>query len=404
MEGMTSRRTLWLIVAGVVLVGAVVAGFLPRAVPVDLVAATRGPLTVTVEEEGKTRVIDRYVVSAPVAGYARRNELDVGDLVKKGDPLLELEPLRSDVLDPRRRAEAEARVASARSAMLAAEQNASAAEADEELARLELERIEKLGRIQYVSAGELDRARAQARSAAANLRSAQFALEVAHHELDAAQTALEYSAATDGNDSPEMVDVRSPVDGRVLRLLRESEGVVASGESLVELGDPTALEVEVDVLSSDAVRIAPGTRVVFHRWGGEGALDGVVRVVEPTGFTKISALGVEEQRVLVISDITSPAEDWSRLGDGYRVEASFVLWHEDDVLQVPASALFRHKGSWATFVHEDGRAVLTPVTSGARNGLQVQILAGLEEGTEVVIHPGDDVAPGGAIKTRPPAR
>jgi HlyD family secretion protein len=397
---MKTGRAWWLGLIGVLVVAAVVAGFLPRPVAVDLAPVTRGPLTVTVEEEGKTRVIDRYVVSAPVAGFARRIELDVGDPVGRGDRLLALEPLRSDVLDPRRRAEAEAQVASARSAMHAAEQNAAAAEADEELARLELVRIEKLGRIRYVSEGELDRARAQARAASATLRSAQFALEVARHELDAAETALEYSAASDGSEPPETVAVRSPVDGRVLRLMRESEGVVASGAPLIEVGDPKALEVEVDVLSSDAVRIAPGTPVRFERWGGDEPLAGVVRVVEPTGFTKISALGVEEQRVLVISDITSPPAAWERLGDGYRVEAAFILWEGEDVLQVPASALFRHGEGWAVFVHRDGRAALTPVVTGARNGLRVQILDGLEDGQEVVVHPSDDLSPGGRIRTR----
>ena len=397
---MKSRRSLWLALVGVLVVAGVVAGFLPRPVPVDLAPVTRGPLTVTVEEEGKTRVIDRYVVSAPVAGFARRIELDVGDPVSRGDRLLTLEPLRSDVLDPRRRAEAEARVASARSAMLAAEQQATAAQADEELARLELRRIEKLAGIQYVAEDELDRARAQARSGAAKLRSAQFALEVSRHELEAAKTALEYSAAQDGSEPPELVEIRAPVEGRVLRLLRESEGVVASGAPLLELGDPRALEVEVEVLSSDAVRIAPGTAIRFERWGGPAPLEGVVRRVEPTGFTKISALGVEEQRVLVIGDITSPPADWARLGDGYRVEASFVLWRGEDVLQAPASALFRDGDGWAVFTDREGRAALTPVTVGARTGLRVQILDGLAEGDEVVIHPGDDLGPGKRIRPR----
>ena len=397
---MPAKRTLWLGLGALLLVAAIVAGFLPGPVAVDTAIVTRGPMAVTVEEEGKTRLIDRYVVSAPVAGYARRIELDVGDVVGGGDRLLDLDPLRSDVLDPRRRAEAEAQVASSRSAMMAAEQNAAAARADQELAALELARIEELRIIKYVSEGELDRARAVARAAAATLRSSQFALEVAGHELEAAQTALDYSAASDGSEPLEHVVVRTPVTGRVLRLFRESEGVVASGDPLIELGDPAALEVEVDVLSSDAVKIAPGTRVRFDRWGGGAPLDGVVRVVEPTGFTKISALGVEEQRVLVISDITSPAEAWERLGDGYRVEAGFQLWQSDDVLQAPASALFRHGGEWSVFTVEDERAVLTRIAVGARNGLQVEVLDGLAEGAEVIIHPGDDLVAGARITRR----
>ncbi len=397
---MQMKRSLGLGIAGLLVVGALVFGFLPRALIVDVKHAERGPLSVTVDEEGQTRVIDRYVVSAPVAGFARRIALDVGDPVEAGDILLELEPLRSDVLDPRSRAEAEARVASSRAALLEAEQQITAARADQELSRLDLERKEKLRETQYVSEGELDRAQATARSARAKLRSAEFGMDVAKHELEAARTTLEYSAATNGADPPEMVAVTAPVSGRVLRLIRESEGVVNSGQALLELGNPKALEVEVDVLSADAVRITPGTRVLYYRWGGDTPLEGIVRVVEPTGFKKISALGVEEQRVWVISDITSPPGDWERLGDGYRVETSFILWEEDDVLQIPASALFRDGGGWAVYAVIGGRAVLTPVTPGRRNGLRAELVAGLSAGDAVIIHPGDDVADGVRVRPR----
>jgi len=397
---MQIKRSLGLSIAGVVLIAALVFGFLPRAIVVDVQHASRAPLTVTVEEEGQTRVIDRYVVSAPVAGFARRIALDVGDPVEAGEVLMELEPLRSDVLDPRSRAEAEAQVASAQSALLEAEQQITAARADEELSRLDLERKEKLREIQYVSEGELDRAVASARSAKAKMRSAVFGMDVAKHELEAAQTTLEYSAAINGSESPERVAVTAPVSGRVLRLIRESEGVVTSGQALLEIGNPKALEVEVDVLSADAVRITTGMPVLFYRWGGETPLEGVVRVVEPTGFRKISALGVEEQRVWVISDITSPPGEWERLGDGYRVETSFVLWHDDDVLQVPASALFRESGDWAVYRIIDGRARLTMVKPGRRNGLSAEVTDGLSAGDAVIIHPGDDVADGVRVRPR----
>ena len=396
---MNHKRSVILVGLAIVVIGGLVLAFRPRPVPVDVAAATRGPLTVTVEEEGKTRVIDRYVVSAPVAGFARRVELDVGDAVARGDQLLTLEPLRSDVLDPRSRAEAQARVQAARAALQAAEQNATAAQADSDYADTELRRKEKLRADGTVSEEELDRARVQARTATARLRSAQFAVDVARHELDEAKTALEYSAAEPGS-APEMVAVTSPVDGRVLAVLRESEGVVTAGQPLVEVGDPGNLEVEVDVLSIDAVKISPGTRVRFLRWGGEDALDGIVRVVEPTGFTKISALGVEEQRVLVICDIASPREEWQRLGDGYRVEASFILWHGDDVLQVPSSAVYRRGDGWAVFIVDGDTVSLRGVEPGRRTGLEVEIRDGLEEGEEVVIHPTDDVADGVRIRQR----
>jgi len=397
---MPSARTFALISFALLVVAALIFGFMPRPILVDTAEVSRGPLVVTVEEEGRTRVIDRYVMSAPVAGFARRIELDVGDQVSKGDVLLELEPLRSDVLDPRRRAEAEARVQASGAARAGASQNVAAARADAEFAARELARKEKLRADRTISEDELDRARAKARSAAANLRSAEFAVDVAQHELEAAETALVYSAATTGEGPQEMVPVSSPVDGRVLAVIRESEGVVDSGQALIEIGDPAALEVEVDVLSEDAVKIEPGARVEFHRWGGEQPLSGVVRVVEPTGFTKISALGVEEQRVLVISDIVSPRADWTRLGDGYRVEAAFILWQDDDVLKTPSSALFRQGTDWATYVLEDGRARLHHVDIGRRSGLEVQVLDGLASGARVIVHPGDDVTDDVRVRAR----
>ena len=397
---MSAKRNLVLILVGVAILAALVVAFMPRPVAVDVATAHRGDFTVTVEEEGKTRVIDRFIVSAPVAGFARRVELDVGDQVEKGDLLMSLEPLRSDVLDPRSRAEAEARVAAARASLLAAEQNATAARADSEFAASELRRKERLRDDRTISEEELDRAASQASAAAANLRSAEFAVDVAGHELEAARTALKFSAASGELEAPEMVAISAPVSGRVLAVIRESEGVVTAGQSLVEIGDPEALEIEVDVLSMDAVRIDVGTPVRFLRWGGDDPLEGVVRVVEPAGFTKISALGVEEQRVLVISDITSPRAEWRRLGDGYRVEARFVLWEGSDILQVPTSAVFRRGDGWAVYAVEDDRAAVRAVTPGRRTGLAVQIEDGLTEGEEVVVHPSDDVQAGVRVRIR----
>jgi HlyD family secretion protein len=388
------------IAIGLLVVAGLIYGFMPRPLAVDLAEVIRGPLTVTIVEEGRTRVIDRFVLSAPVAGFARRVELDVGDPIFRGDRVLILEPLRSDVLDPRRRAEAEARVAAARAALHGAEQKVAAAAADAEFTAAELARKERLRAERTISEDELDRARASARAAAATLRSAEFAVDVARYDLEAAETALEYSAALGAGDAPETVSVIAPVSGRVLRLVRESEGVVAAGEPLVEIGDPRALEVAVDVLSADAVRLAPGTRVRLLRWGGAGALDAVVRVVEPTGFTKISALGVEEQRVWVICDIVSPANEWERLGDGYRVEAEFILWQDDNVLKIPSSAMFRTGDGWAVYVLRDGRARLRSVEAGRQAGLETQILAGLEAGEQVITHPGDQVADGRRIRPR----
>jgi len=398
---MTLHRHWGLGLTALAVIAALVWGFMPRPVPVDVAAAGHGPLRVTVEEEGRTRVIDRYMVSAPVAGYVQRIQLRVGAAVIQCQTLAELEPLRSAVLDPRSRAEAEARVAAAEAAVRAAEQTARAAVADAQIAQKDYERRKALFQDGRISREEHDRAEAAARRAEATRRSGAFAVEVARHELEAARTALEYSAAQSaGAGVPERVVVQSPVAGRVLRVLRESEGVVASGQPLIEVGDPAALEVEIEVLSADAVRIRPGMSVEFSRWGGDGILEGRVRVIEPTGFTKVSALGVEEQRVLVIADITSPPELWSRLGDGYRVEAGFILWEGDDVLQIPASALFRHHDGWAVFTLDAGRAHLTPVTVGRSNGFAAQILDGVTADTPVIVHPSDAIADGVRVVPR----
>ncbi len=377
----------------------IVWGYWPRAVPVEVAEVRRAPMQVTVDEEGRTRVRDRYVVSAPVPGYVRRIELDVGDSLDAGQTIVEMEPLRSTVLDPRSRAEAEARVAAARSALAGARADVPAAEAEAEETKSEFERRERLGALERVSEEEVERASTRMRQAQASLRAARYAVEVARYDLDAANTALEFSAAQASGDPAETVIVRAPVPGSVLKLHTESEGVVAAGQPLIEIGDPSNLEVEVDVLSKDAVRIAPGTRVLLQRWGGDEDLEATVRTVEPTGFTKVSALGVEEQRVLVIADIVSPPERWQRLGDGYRVEAVFVVWSEPNVLSVPTSALFRDDGNWAVFAVRGGRATVARVEVGQNNGLEAQILSGLDAGDAVIVHPDDEVTDGVAVES-----
>jgi HlyD family secretion protein len=372
-------------------------GFWPQPVFVEAIVAKRAPLTITIEEEGRTRVVDRYVISAPVDGVACRQNLDVGDEVTQGQVLLGITPLESQVLDPRSRAQTKAQVAAAESAVHAAEQQAEAAEAAAKLAVIEHKRLKPLVEKGVISTDAYDKAATQVQTTAAAQRSADFQVEVARYELQAATTVLEYTAA-DRGEPAERMPVVSPIDGRVLKVVRECEGPVRTGDSLLEVGDPTVLEVEVDVLSADAVKIKPGMKVLFERWGGEAPLEGIVRIIEPVGFTKISALGVEEQRVLIISDFTSPAEQWQRVGDGYRVEAKFILWHQDDVLQVPASSLFRYQQGWAVFVIENNHAKRRVVKVGQRNGLTAQILEGVNEGEQVVNHPSDDVEDGRRVK------
>jgi HlyD family secretion protein len=393
------RRLFWLVIL-LLIIAALVYGFRPQPRLVDVASASQGPMRVSVEEEGKTRVIDRYDVSAPVAGTACRIDMDVGDPVKKGQVLTMIKPLESQALDPRSWAEAQSRVAAAESALHAAEQTAKSARAEMDLAEKELSRLRPLFEKGHVSQGQLDQAAATVQTTRAASRSARFSIDVARHELEAARTALSYTGA-DSQANPEgNVPVSSPIDGRLLAIHQECEGVVAAGQSLLVVGDTRSLEIETEVLSADAVKIKPGKRVEFHRWGGEKPLLGRVRTVEPVGFTKVSALGVEEQRVLVISDITSDSTEWQSLGDGYRVEAEFILWEADDVLQIPASALFRFNDGWALFVIENEKAVLRMVKVGKRNGLSAQILEKLMEGEKVITHPDNNIDDGVSVKLR----
>lgn len=392
------RALFWGLI-GVAAIVVVAMALRPQPVWVDAATATRQPLEVTIVEEGRTRVQDRYVVSAPVAGYLRRIELDVGERVEQGQLLTRLEPLRSEALDPRSRAEAQARVAAAQASLAAAEQQVAAAEADDRLASQELIRIRQLAEKQLVSVEVLQQTEAAAARAAAALRSSRFGVDVARHELQAARMRVSVSAASGQGNNSDLVDILAPVSGAVLQRLRQSEGVVSPGQALLELGDPAALEVVVDVQSFDAVQIQPGTEVRLTGWGGE-PLMALVRTVEPVGFTRVSALGVEEQRVRVVLGMTSPREQWALLGDGYRVDAHFILWRSDDVLVVPESALFRRGGDSFVFVIDGDVAAQRAVSSGRSDGFRVSILDGLSEGEQVVRHPDNSLSDGVRVRSR----
>ena len=397
---MQLRAKIGMLATAALVAAGLVYGFMPRPVAVDIGEVKRAPLMVTVEEEGKTQVQERYLVSAPVAGYVRRIDLKAGDAIAVGQVLAVIEPARANALDPRTRAQAQAQVSAARAALAVAEDNARAAAAAAQLAQQERVRAESLRQSNFVSAQALDTARSTETRARASQEAAANSVKVARFDLQMAQAAVASANRLQAGGTAEQFKVRAPVAARVLKLLHESEGAVAAGQPLLEIGNPQSLEVEVEVLSTYAVRIAPGSRVILDRWGGDQPVQGTVRVVEPSGFTKVSALGVEEQRVRVIVDFSSPREAWQRLGDGYRVEARFVLWEGKDVLQLPTSALFRHGEGWATFVVSGGRAHLTPVATGQRAGLATQVLSGLNAGTRVVSHPDDMVSDGARVKSR----
>jgi HlyD family secretion protein len=376
--------------------------FRPAAVAVDLVAVDRGPLTVSVSDEGETRVRDMYVVSAPVTGFMRRIELDVGDEVVADETVVaRIEPNDPAFLDVRSQAEARAGVESAAAARTHAAAQVERAQAELDFARAEFERMRALARSHTVSENALDSAERSARTAEAALAEARAQRQVRESEYQVARARLLTPATARQQAADcECVTVFSPVSGRVLRIVNESAGVVPSGTPLAEVGDPDRLEVVVDLLSADAVRVQAGQRVIIEAWGGDQPLAGEVRRVEPFGFTKVSALGIEEQRANVVVDIKDARERWQRLGHGYRVEPRIVLWEATDVLRVPLSALFRQGARWAVFVATDGRAELRPVEIGQGNGLEAEVRSGLAAGERVVLHPGDRISPGARLAER----
>jgi HlyD family secretion protein len=384
-----------LIVAAAV---AAVVALRPRPVAVDPAPVTRGPLVVAIEENGVTRVKDRFVVSAPVTGSLSRLRLEPGDPVKEGDPLAEIAPALSPLLDERTRAEAQARLGAALSALGQAEAQVSRARVQRDLAAQELARAQKLHATGSMPAQAVELADFSARMRAEELASAEFGRKVATEEVRGARVALGDGRSSTSGDRH--VDVVSPISGRVLRVLQKSAGVVQSSTALVEVGDPSALEVVVDLLTTDAVHVVPGTDVDIRGWGGVQPIAGKVRRVEPSAFTRPSALGVDEQRVNVIVALTDPPARWSVLGDGYRVEARIVLWQSDRVLKVPQGAVFRRGDGWAVFRIEDGVAKLTTVQLGHRGETEAEITAGLAEGASVAVHPGDRVKDGVRVAPR----
>jgi HlyD family secretion protein len=378
-----TRRSVVLIGIGLLVLAMLVYAFMPDPVPVETATVTRARLQVIVEEEGETRVENRYVVTAPVAAFVRRIGLEAGDTVRAGQAIVQLEPPRAAILDPRTRTQAESRVATARAAVTEAEVVAAQVTAGQE-------RVERLHAVGAATRQALERATADAARAAA-------ALETARTELAAAQAAQRSAAGTPSLEVAEVL--RAPADGRVLTVNQRSAGHVMAGDPLLEIGDTERLRVDVDVLSQDAVRIRPGTRVLIEQWGGESTLEAVVSLIEPQGFSHVSALGIEERRVRVVADLVSALTDREGLGPGYRVLARFVIWEDEDVLQVPTAALFRHGDGWAVFIVDGDTARIRSVDIGREAGLATQILAGLQAGEIVIVHPANDIDDGVRVTT-----
>jgi len=377
---------------GVLLVGLVVAGLWPRPVAVEVAAVTRGPLVVTVDEEGMTRVKNRYVVSAPVAGQLRRIDWKAGATVEAGQTALAtLETGGADFLDARSQAQAEARVRAAEASREAALAQRERAAAAARMFTADFERLKQLFAHKVLSTQEFDAAQMRATTAEQDARAAEFAVRVSEFELEQARALL--TRGQPGGAAEPLV-ITSPVSGKILRVFQESSRLVPAGFALVEVGDPTDLELRIEVLSRDGVAIKPGARVMLEQWGGPEPLRARVRLVEPSAFTKISALGVEEQRVYVVADFVDPVEQRPTLGDSYRVEARIVTWEAANALRAPAGALFQRGSSWQAFVVDGGRARLREVKVGRGNGVESEVLDGLSEGTRVIIYPGDKVFDG----------
>lgn len=396
----TSTRRIVAWTVGAVLLGAlIVVAFRPRPIAVDVAAVERGTLQVTVDREGKTRVHDRYLVSAPVPGRVRRIELQPGDPVAAGRTVVAtFVPSAPPLLDVRTRTEAQARVRAAEAGVTQARAALAQARVERQQAETQRARVEALFRDKVTSKAEVDAAQADARAREEAAQAAAAALNAAQQQLEVARAAL--VQASGGRAAAHELVIHSPIDGVVLRRLHESESVVAAGEPLVEIADTADLEIVADYLSTEAVKIQPGMPAVIDRWGGSHPLRARVHRVEPFGFLKVSALGVEEQRVNVILGIEDPPDAWRSLGDGYRVEVRVVLWEQSKILKVPTSALFRHGDDWAVFVVENGRARLRPVRIGERTGIEAQVVDGLREADTVIVHPSDAVADGVRVTRR----
>ncbi|AHE99111.1 efflux RND transporter periplasmic adaptor subunit [Thioalkalivibrio paradoxus] len=387
------KKILWALVL-LVAAGLLAWALMPAPVPVSTTEVRSGSFVESVEEEGRTRLRDTFTVSAPIAGYLQRVALEAGDPVDLGQVVFRMEPLPAPALDARSLEQARENLSAARARFETARANLETEQAEAQFAESEFQRYRQLRERELVSATEMERARSARDRQRAAARAAEHSVEVARSEVESARAVLDIASGTRPDDDQPLLEVRSPSAGVVLTRHRCCEGAIHAGEPVLEIGDLADLEIQVDLLSMDAVRVRSGMPVRIGGWGGDELLHGQVRRVEPAGFTRVSALGVDEQRVPVIVDFADVQQATERLGVGFRVDAEFVLWEGEDVIQVPTSALFRVDGQWAVFVVAEGRARERLVQPGRRSGMISQIVDGLSPGEVVVTHPGDRVRDG----------
>jgi HlyD family secretion protein len=400
MRGSWLKRAATSLFLGLAIAGALWFAW-PRPFPVDLAPVVRGPMEVTVEDEGKTRVRHVYTVSAPITGRVLRTPRHVGDpVVADGTVVAVMQATAPGFLDLRSREELQAALAAADAAVGFAEHEVQRIEASLEFARGELERAQALARRDVIATKALDKARVDVETNGHALASAKAQLAVRHSErASIAARLIDPSTHSAPTDVAWGIQLRAPVSGRILKIHQESEAVVQAGTPLINIGDPHDLEVVVDLLSTDAVQIEAGARVRIDGWGGP-SIEGRVSRVDPAGFTKVSALGIEEQRVRTIIDLAEPPEAWSRLGHDFRVIVHITLWRAEDALTVPVAALFRGASYWAVFAVRDGRARTTIVEIGRRNNRTAEVLGGLSAGDQLVLHPSDRITDGVAVTER----
>ena len=391
------KAVFWALAGALVLL--MVYALQPRAVEVETGVVHQGPLTVYVSEEGKTRIRNRHVVAAPVAGSMQRVTLKAGDEVKAGETVLtRIEPTLSPLLDARARSQAQARVDAAMATRNRANEDIEMSRTGLKYAQANWDRVRNNTDKGTISDTDRDTFEREAEMKIRGVRSAEFALQVANFELEQAKAALQQIDTPSAGGS--FVEVRAPVSGVVLKVQQESATIVAPGAPILEIGDPADLEIEAEILSRDAVTIKPGALVTVEQWGGDEPAKALVRRIEPAAFTKVSALGVEEQRVLVLSDFTERTPALTALGDRYRVEVRVAVWHSDDTLLVPAGALFREGSEWKTFLFDAGHAKAVVVKAGRTDGRFTQVLEGLKKGDEVLLHPPDTVRDGTSVVKR----
>ncbi len=398
---MSARRIKLLVIASLAL-GLLVFLLLalrPQAVEVELIEIRRGPMQVMIEEDGQTRIREIYRLPAPVSGHLQRITAKVGDPVIAGQTLIaQLLPTSPGLLDQRAREQAQAGIRAAESALQAARADTDRARGEDSYARKNLQRVQQLAIQDSISGNALDQAELAARSAHSQLQAREAAVALREAELLAAQASLQ--PLHGASSAQGVVDIRAPVNGRILQLHRQSAGPVAVGQALVDIGDPGALEIIVDLLSRDAVQVRIGAEVRIEDWGGAYPLRGRVQQIEPAGYTRVSALGIEEQRVNVIIDLLEPPSRWQGLGHGFRIDAKIAVWQAEEVLQVPTGALFRQDTHWAVFVDRQGRAALQHIEIGQNNGRVAEVLAGLEASERVVLHPSERITHNTRISPR----